>query len=143
MENIIKDSNVPLKYTKKKPRKLTNAGHLDQPISVIMMQDVWVRAFIHECCILYGMPCVANICISKTDRFQYAFGLMSVSTSMRRLPDVWKGMYAKVEPKEAAWEFSRRFYEKFNKMIIPTSSEELEMASKIIPTLMKKKSVKE
>jgi len=143
MENIIEDSSVPLEYTKKKPRDIMKEGHLDQPISVIMTQDVWVRTFMHECCVIYGVPCVADECMSKTDRFQYAFGLMSISTSMRRMPDVWKGLYGKVEPKEAAWEFCRRFYEKFNKMIIPTTSEELEVASKLIPTIIKKKSVKE
>ena len=116
--------------------------YLDQAISVIMNEDVWVRTFIHECCVLYGMPCVSQECMSKQDRFQYAFALMSVSTSMRRMSDVWKSLYKKVNPKDAAWEFSRRFYEKHGKMIIPSSSEEMDMAAKLLPTLMKKKDIK-
>ena len=96
MENIIEERSVSLEYIKKKPKDIMKEGHLDQPISVIMTQDVWVRTFMHECCDLYGMPCVAGVCMSKTDRFKYAFSLMSVSTSMRRMDDVWKSIFRKI-----------------------------------------------
>ena len=118
-------------------------GYLDQPISVLMEQDVWVRTFMHECCRIFGAPCVSAECLSKTDRFLYTFALMGISTSMRRLSSVWKGMYKKVEPKDAAWEFCRRYYEKYKSMVVPDSSDEVATVAKLIPKLIKKKSVKE
>ena len=114
---------------------------LDQPISVMMTQNLWVRQFIHECCILYGMPCVSELCLTKEDRFKYAFALMNISTGMRRFGSIWKPMHEKIEPKDAAWEFCRRFYEKTGKMLVPDSTEDIESAARLIPKLIKKKSV--
>lgn len=143
MENIIESTTGSLDIPKAKDLENVRDGHLDQPISVLMEQDVWVRAFIHECCLVFGAPCVSSVCLSKADRFLYTFALISVSTSMRRLSSVWKGLYKKVEPKDAAWEFCRRYYEKFNTMVIPDASDGPTIASKVIPKLIKKKSVKD
>ena len=71
-------------------------GYLDQPISVLMEQDVWVRTFMHECCRIFGAPCVSAECLSKTDRFLYTFALMGISTSMRRLSSAGKACTRKL-----------------------------------------------
>ena len=52
-------------------------------------------------------------------------------------------MHEKIDPKDAAWEFCRRFHEITGKMLVPDSSEEIEMATKLIPKLINKKSVQQ
>ena len=140
MENIVAtQTNVQNKSVVSKEKMQDSL--LDQPISVIMTQNLWVRQFMHECCALFGMPCVKEQCMTKEDRFKYAFSLMSVSTGMRRFGGIWKPMHERIDPKDAAWEFCRRFYEKTGNMLIPNSSEEIAEAARLIPKLMTKKGV--
>ena len=142
MENIVEVETKPQRENVQKSKSMKE-DLLSQPISVMMAQNLWVRQFIHECCLLFGMPCVSGECMSKTDRFKYAFGLMNVSTGMRRFSHIWIPMHEKIDPKDAAWEFCRRFHEITGKMLVPDSSEEIEMATKLIPKLINKKSVQQ
>jgi hypothetical protein len=143
MVNIVENLRDLLGRKGRVHRKKMKEGHLERPISVMMAEDVWVRRFMHECCLIFGMPCVAEECLTKTDRFKYAFSLMSVSTSMRRMAPTWKGMYKKMKPKEAAWEFNRRYFEKYGIMVIPSTSDDMDAASKVLPHLISKKGVQD
>ncbi len=105
-------------------------------LTYAFVNDVWVRAFVHECADIFGVPILSNLCVSATDRYMYTMGLMSITGAMRRMNDVWKGMHSKVEPKDAAWEFCRRFYEKYGSHVVDTSMED---DLKMLPMLAKKK----
>jgi len=83
-------------------------------IGDLYSNDRWVRAFMDECLLLWGLPCSSLGCMSQKDRTMFAWGMLHMTHAMKSRRDVWKGMRAKVEPKEAAWEFTRRFYEETN-----------------------------
>ena len=97
----------------------------DKPktIRMLLEDDIWVRKFVDAMCDLYGMPCSSRGLQSQTERFMYAFALISVTTSMRRMENTWRGLHGKVKPADAAWEFARRYHEKYKTMVIPQPSE--------------------
>jgi hypothetical protein len=97
---------------------MDNKHVVPTPLGFLIENDVWVREFVHECCILFGMPCTLSECLTKSERYMYTFALMSVTAGMRRMDDVWRGMYKKVKPKVAAMEFARRFNSKYDKMLV-------------------------
>ena len=81
--------------------------------------DVWVRKFVLDITEIFGLPSTSQTCTSKKDRYLFAFGLMSVTAAMRRMDSTWRAMYKKkVDPKDAAWEFCRRFFERYGAMVI-------------------------
>lgn len=81
--------------------------------------DLWVRKFVLDCAELFGLPTTSKGCASKKDRFLFAYGLMSITGAMRRMDSTWRAMYKKkVDPKDAAWEFCRRFFEKYGEMVV-------------------------
>lgn len=104
-------------------------------IAHAFLNDVWVRAFVHECIELFGFPATSSTCMSSKDKFFYTFSLMGVTSAMRRMPETWRGMHEKVEPDAAAWEFCRRFYEKYGHHVI---NREDEVGVKALPGLLKK-----
>ena len=73
--------------------------------------DRWVRAFMDECLLMWGLPCSTLGCISHKDRTLFAWGMIHMTHAMKCHNDVWQGMRDKVIPKVAAWEFNRRFYD--------------------------------
>ena len=83
-------------------------GHLGD----LYTNDRWVRAFMDECFLLWGLPCSSLACMSQKDRTLFAWGMLHLTHAMKRNTDIWYGMREKIEPPLAAWEFSRRFYEK-------------------------------
>ena len=111
----------------------------DKPKTVqqLLENDIWVRKFVNALCDLYGLPCSSRGLQSATERFMYAFALISITTSMRRMDTTWRGMHSKVEPGDAAWEFARRFHEKYGTMVIPDPTE-FNKTSKILMTSKKR-----
>jgi hypothetical protein len=91
-------------------------------ITDLYTNDVWVRTFIHECSDIFGVPTTSQTCYSKRDRFMYTYGLMCITSAMRRMDSTWRGMHKKVDAEQAAWEFCRRFHEKYNDLVVPDPS---------------------
>lgn len=81
--------------------------------------DLWVRSFMDECFIMWGFPCSTLQCMSKTDRTMFAWGMMHLVQSLSKDKDIWWGMRDKIEPGKAAWEYSRRMYERTGLELIP------------------------
>ena len=90
------------------------------PGSLVHMftNDLWVRRFVLDCADIFGLPSTQDACVSSKDKFMFAFGLMSITQAMRRMDSTWRGMHKKVNTKDAAWEFCRRFYEKYGELVI-------------------------
>ena len=106
-------------------------------ITDLFMTDLWVRRFVLDCADIFGVPSTSKACLSSKDKFLFAYGLMNITTAMRRMDSTWRGMHKKVDPKDAAWEFCRRFYEKYGDQVIPNSSEDTNAG---IPIAVKKAS---
>ena len=109
----------------------------------LFMSDLWVRRFVLDCADLFGVPSTSQGCVSKKDRILFTYGLMSITGAMRRMEYVWKPMHNKIDPADAAWEFCRRFHEKYGEMVVtnPTPGEPL--ISKSTPlTLTRLKSLR-
>jgi len=87
--------------------------------------DLWVRKFVLDCADIYGLPTTSQGCMSSKDKFLFAFGLMSITTAMRRMDEAWRGMHKKVDPKDAAWEFCRRFYDKYNEQVVSSPQQDV------------------
>ncbi len=81
--------------------------------------DAWVRGFMDECFLMYGYPCSSLQCMSQTDRSMFAWGMLHLVQSLTIDKEIWWGMREKVDPENAAWEFSRRLYEKTGMDLIP------------------------
>ena len=104
-------------------------------ITDLFSTDLWVRKFVLDCADIFGIPSTAKGCMSSKDKFLFAFGLMHITTAMRRMDSTWRGMHKKVETKDAAWEFCRRFHEKYGDQVVPNSSEDTNAG---IPVVVKK-----
>lgn len=72
-----------------------------------------------ECFLMWGYPCSALACMSQTDRTMFAWGMLHLVQSLTHDKDIWMGMRDKIEPEKAAWEYSRRVYEKSGIELIP------------------------
>ena len=81
--------------------------------------DVWVRGFMDECFLMWGFPCSTLQCMSKQDRTMFAWGMLHLVQSLTKDKDIWWGMRDKVEPRKAAWEYSRRVFESTGLDLIP------------------------
>ncbi len=81
--------------------------------------DARVRGFMDECFLMWGYPCSSMQCISQTDRSMFAWGILHLVQSLTIDKEVWWGMREKVEPERAAWEYSRRVFEKTGMDLIP------------------------
>tara|TARA_B100000530_G_C15817971_1_gene432266 strand:+ start:53 stop:328 length:276 start_codon:yes stop_codon:yes gene_type:complete len=57
--------------------------------------------------------------MSQTDRSMFAWGMLHLVQSLTIDKEIWWGMREKVDPENAAWEFSRRLYEKTGMDLIP------------------------
>ena len=92
------------------------------PGSLVHMfsNDLWVRRFVLDCADIFGLPSTSNACMSSKDKFMFAFGIMNITTAMRRMDSTWRGMHKKINTKDAAWEFCRRFYEKYDELVVPS-----------------------
>jgi len=75
-------------------------------------EDAWVRGFMDECFLMWGMPCSSIQCMSQTDRTMFAWGMLHLVQALTLDRDIWWGMRDKVDHAKAAWEFSRRLHEK-------------------------------
>ncbi len=84
--------------------------------------DPWVRGFMDECFLMWGLPCSSIQCITQTDRTMFAWGMLHLVQSLSIDKELWWGMREKVEPSKAAWEFSRRLFEKGMDLIPPLPS---------------------
>ena len=82
--------------------------------------DVWVRRFMDECFLMWGFPCSSLQCMSQTDRSMFAWGMLHLVQSLTMDKEYWWGMREKVKPNKAAWEFSRRVYEKSGIELMPS-----------------------
>ena len=81
--------------------------------------DAWVRGFMDECFLMWGYPCSSKQCMTQTDRSMFAWGMPHLVQSLTIDKEVWWGMREKVEPERAAWEYSRRVFEKTGMDLIP------------------------
>ena len=80
-------------------------------IGELYENDAWVRAFMDECFLMWGLPCSSIQCISQKDRTMFAWGMLHLVQALTIDKDIWWGMRDKIEPSKAAWEFSRRLWE--------------------------------
>lgn len=87
--------------------------------------DVWVRAFMDECFLMWGFPCSSMACMSKQDRTMFAWGMLHLVQTLTKDRDIWWGMRDKVDPPKAAWEYSRRLFETTGLALIPGLPEAL------------------
>ncbi len=81
--------------------------------------DAWVRAFMDECFIMWGLPCSTMACMSQKDRTLFAWGMLHITQTMSNDRSTWMGMKDKIQPAKAAWEYSRRMWEKTGMVLIP------------------------
>jgi hypothetical protein len=88
-------------------------------LSDMYESDAWVRAFMDECFIMWGLPCSTMACMSQKDRTLFAWGMLHITQSMSKDRDIWMGMKEKVLPSKAAWEYSRRFWTTTGMDLIP------------------------
>lgn len=127
MTKVINSGSIG--YDRKAPNRMTPASTqkniIPGSLTHLFTTDVWVRSFVLDCADIFGVPSTSETCVSKKDRLLFAYGLMSITSAMRRLDYVWKPMHNKVDPKDAAWEFCRRFHDKFGEMVVtsPTPGE--------------------
>jgi len=95
-------------------------GHLGD----LYENDSWMRGFMDECLLLWGLPCSSLACMSQKDRTFFAWGMLHLTHALRKNSAIWKGMKDKIEPDAAAWEFARRFSELSDgEPLIPTLPE--------------------
>ena len=80
--------------------------------------DVWVTKFVYELHDYYGLPSSAAACLSKPERMQFLWARIGIANAMNKFEDTWRGMRGKLEPKLAAEEFSRRFYDEYGKFVV-------------------------
>ncbi len=108
-------------------------------IGELYTNDIWVRSFMDECFIMWGFPHSTISCMSQTDRTMFAWGMLHLVQSLNHDKDIWFGMRDKIEPVKAAWEFSRRVYEKHGLEVIPAmpSNSTLNAAARALTGPMK------
>ena len=80
--------------------------------------DIWVTKFVYELHDFFGMPCNPQECSSKSAKMQFLWARMGISNAMNKLEPTWRAMRGKVEPKIAAEEFVRRYYNEYEKLVI-------------------------
>ncbi len=101
-------------------------------------EDAWVRGFMDECFLMWGMPCSSIQCITQTDRTMFAWGMLHLVQALTIDREVWWGMRDKVDPSKAAWEFSRRLFEKGIDLMPPMPGAMPENVKKLaLPNSMK------
>ena len=80
--------------------------------------DPWVAAFVCELFCFYGTPVSSEACFSKSDKIQHLWARIGISNALYLEEPMWRAMKDRVDPKKAAEEFSRRFYNLRNKMVV-------------------------
>ena len=80
--------------------------------------DVWVTKFVYELHDFFGMPANPQECDSKSAKMQFLWARMGISNAMNKLESTWRAMRGKVDPKIAAEEFVRRYYNEYDKLVI-------------------------
>lgn len=80
--------------------------------------DPWTAVFICELYDLYGIAVSGPACMTKADKIQYLWATIGISNALSKEEPMWRAMRNRVQPKEAAEEFARRYYNLRNKMVI-------------------------
>ena len=80
--------------------------------------DVWVTKFVYELHDFFGMPSNPQECSSKSAKMQFLWARMGISNAMSKSESTWRAMRGKVDPKIAAEEFVRRYYNEYDKLVI-------------------------
>lgn len=80
--------------------------------------DPWVAAFICELHAMFGTPVSGRYCKSKEEKLQYIWARIGIANALSVQEQLWRAMKSKVDPAIAAEEFTRRYHQITNKMII-------------------------
>jgi len=107
--------------------KEKGAGRSPGSVGDLYENDAWVRAFIDECFLMWGLPCSSLQCHSKAEKTMFAWGMLHLVSTLQTDPeDLWLTMRGKMEPDKAAWEYSRRFWERTGTNLMPGMPEPVE-----------------
>ena len=96
---------------------------LNKTLGELCESDPWVKNFMKETYNIFGMPRSIDDCLNQSDKILYVWSMMMLVREMKT-DETWKGLREDNNPEDAAYTFSKNYFDKTGKFLLASPSDE-------------------